>query len=71
MTPKPAYTTGELDNAYARALGRGTAYLETECVGDCPHRYRIDEQHPEFEIVKAALDRGDRSVIRCYHRRRT
>jgi phosphoribosyl-ATP pyrophosphohydrolase len=43
--------------------------LETHCVGKCPHRYRLDEHHPEFNAVKKALDVHDRSVIRCYHTR--
>jgi hypothetical protein len=43
--------------------------LETKCVGSCQHIYRIDELHPEYAKVKEALERGDRSVITCYHRR--
>jgi hypothetical protein len=46
----------------------GTTVLETTCKGSCKRPYRIDEFHPEYDAVKDALDRGDRSVIRCYHR---
>lgn len=41
--------------------------LETACAGGCTRLYRIDEHNPEYAAVKAALDAGDRSVIRCYH----
>lgn len=46
----------------------GFTYLETACVGKCPHVYRIDPGHPSYAEVKAGLDRGDRSVIFCYHK---
>lgn len=46
----------------------GFTFLETQCVGKCPRMYRIDPAHPSYAEVKAALDRGDRSVIFCYHR---
>ncbi len=41
--------------------------LETRCVGACPHLYRIDSTHQSYNSVKTALDRGDRSVVFCYH----
>jgi hypothetical protein len=47
----------------------GFVFLETRCVGKCRHMYRIDPAHPGYAEVKAALDRGDRSVIFCYHKR--
>lgn len=50
-------------------LASGTVVLETACVGSCSKRYRIDEGHPEFARVKAALERGDRSPVFCYHKR--
>ncbi len=46
----------------------GKKTLETECIGQCPRRYRIDPMHPEYERTKAALDRGDRSILFCYHK---
>lgn len=46
----------------------GTKYLETSCIGKCPHRYRIDEHHPEYARVLTGLERGDRSVVYCYHK---
>jgi hypothetical protein len=46
----------------------GFTFLETGCVDKCPRTYRIDSQHPDYANVKAGLDRGDRSVIFCYHK---
>lgn len=45
----------------------GCVYIETSCVGRCDQPYRLDEHHPEFAKVKAALEAGDRRVIFCYH----
>lgn len=42
--------------------------LETTCAGSCSRPYRIDEPHPSYGEVRAALERGDRSVISCYHK---
>lgn len=49
----------------------GLAWLETPCAGKCDRAYRIDPNHPQYAEIKAALDRGDRSVIHCYHNRIT
>lgn len=47
----------------------GMIYLETKCVGKCPRKYRVTTNATEYAEIKAALDRGDRSVIRrCYHK---
>lgn len=46
-----------------------TRVLITRCPG-CPTSYSIDEMHPDYRRVKAALDRGDRSVLFCYHKAR-
>ena len=46
----------------------GTKYLETACVGSCNRRYRIDEHHPAYVSIKAAMERGDRSLVFCYHK---
>lgn len=48
---------------------RGHEFVDTACVGKCPLRYLVDDQHPEYARVKTALARGDRSVVFCYHRR--
>lgn len=46
----------------------GTTYLETECPKkSCGRPYRMDELHPEYARIKAALEAGDRSSLRCYH----
>lgn len=42
-------------------------FLETDCVGGCTRPYRIDEYHSDYARVKAALEAGDRSILRCYH----
>lgn len=49
----------------------GCTFIETSCVGGCPHMHRLDSMHPEYAAVKAALDRGDRSRIFCYHKTRS
>ena len=49
-------------------LPSGTVVLETACVGSCNKRYRIDHGHPEFAKVRAAMERGDRSLVFCYHK---
>ena len=46
----------------------GFVWLETGCVGKCPHLYRVHDSHTAYAEVKAALDRGDRSNIFCYHK---
>lgn len=46
----------------------GIIWIETACTGKCKQPYKIDENHPEYKEVKAALDKGDRSMIFCYHR---
>ncbi len=46
----------------------GFTFLETRCVGMCPHMYRIDSAHPRYAEIKTALDRGDRSSVFCYHK---
>lgn len=48
----------------------GIVYLETKCVGKYAHTYRIDSHHPAYAEVKGALDRGDSSVLFCYHKSR-
>lgn len=46
-----------------------TAYIETACPdAKCDRPYRIDEHHPNYAEIKTALEQGDRSVLRCYHR---
>lgn len=58
MPPAPLYTEET----------RGTTrVLSTPCPG-CPRSYSIDEGHWDYARVKAALDRGDRSALSCYHR---
>ena len=44
-----------------------TTFLETKCP-DCDEPYRIDEHHQDFAFVREALERGDRSVLSCYHK---
>jgi len=46
----------------------GTQYLETACVGRCENPYRIAETHHDYGRIKAAMERGDRSVLSCYHK---
>lgn len=47
-------------------IGRGTVMLETPCPG-CDRPYRIDSGHPEYQRILAALDAGNRDILRCYH----
>jgi hypothetical protein len=75
-TPLPGEVRRELHTYYTliedspRGLNtKGTVYIELACVGKCERPYRLDEHHPEYARIKEALDRGDRSVIRCYHGR--
>lgn len=44
------------------------SWLETPCAGKCKQPYRIDSMSPVYLEIRAALDRGDRSIIHCYHR---
>jgi hypothetical protein len=46
----------------------GTKYLETRCVGRCENPYRVDENHPDYQRIKVAMECGDRSVLHCYHK---
>lgn len=48
--------------------------LETDCAGSCAEAYRItaydgSRANPTafFLAMRAALDRGDRSLVTCYH----
>jgi len=43
-------------------------YIETACIGRCPKPYRIDAGHPDYHNVRSKLERGDRSVVFCYHK---
>lgn len=55
--PDPPYTEERLGQ---------TGVLVTKCPG-CSSAYVIDEFHWDYPRVKTALDRGDRSVLVCYH----
>jgi hypothetical protein len=46
----------------------GLVWLETRCTGKCDKPYRMDEYHPEYKRVLDALERGDRSILHCYHK---
>lgn len=47
---------------------RPASYIELACPKKgCHQPYRMDESHPEFQRVVAALNAGDRSVASCYH----
>lgn len=53
---------------YAEERLGETKLLTTGCPRlGCPRRYSIDEGHWDYARVKRALDRGDRSVLVCYH----
>jgi hypothetical protein len=42
--------------------------IETKCPkATCSKPYRIDEHHPEYRRIHAALSAGDRSLLHCYH----
>lgn len=57
-----------VEHAPAGFQTEGFTFLETRCVDKCPHMYRIDPYHPGYTEIRAALDRGDRSAIFCYHK---
>jgi hypothetical protein len=44
-----------------------TEVLETTCVAPCQKLHCIDDQHPDYIKVLTALEKGDRSLIFCYH----
>jgi len=45
----------------------GVTVIETTCVAGCDRIYAVDERSPDFVCIKAELEAGDRSGIRCYH----
>jgi hypothetical protein len=54
------------DPPYTEEMLGETKLLVTRCPG-CPSSYAIDEGHWDYARIRAALDRGDRSVLLCYH----
>lgn len=54
--------------SYQIEIWNGHEILTTHCPGrGCVRSYSIDSNHPLYADVKAALERGDRSVLFCYH----
>ena len=65
----PAEVRRDVEDGYAVIEdSAGVVFIETACAGSCKRPYRIDANHPEYQGILAALERGDRSVIVCYHR---
>ena len=53
---------------YTEEMLGQTRILTTRCPRPgCKRAYSIDEGNWDYQRIREALDRGDRSVLSCYH----